>query len=243
MLWMWANLSHTHGKVAPVGTGQSSPELLFEAREPFMAQRVVICGSRVGERLGATGQHSREPRVFSLSVTCICFGIRRTTAEQLVTSKCLCYYVFLGFCLISLCAVFDSLRFFSHFFSLTPLREDADWWWQSLTFDLELTQGWPLNMYGQEVARLVCPVSRQRVKAAERNAVLLALLPNAFFLSIFWISFEDIAQPWTWCSCPGIALFESSWVSRVNALPLSSPCPEMLLNCQKSPNSCLPRVS
>lgn len=73
--WMYASLSHTHGKVGPMGKGQSSLELLFEAREPFVTRRVVICGGGVLERPGATGQHSRETRVFSLSVTCICFGI------------------------------------------------------------------------------------------------------------------------------------------------------------------------
>lgn len=95
----WRLICHTlMGKLLPwERDGQSSPELLFEAREPSAAQLVVICGSRVRERLGATGQHSRGPRVFPHSVTCICFDIRRTKVEQLVMQKCLFLSLSLGF--------------------------------------------------------------------------------------------------------------------------------------------------
>lgn len=47
-----------------------------------MTQGVVICGGRAGERPGATDQHSRQTRVFSLSVTCACFGITRDKIKQ-----------------------------------------------------------------------------------------------------------------------------------------------------------------
>lgn len=60
----------------------SSFELLFEARESFVTQRVVICGGRAGERPGATGQHSRQTRVFSFSITCMCFRITRHKIKQ-----------------------------------------------------------------------------------------------------------------------------------------------------------------
>lgn len=91
------SLSHTHGKVGPMGKGQSSLELLFETRKPFMTRRVVICGGRVLERLGATGQHSRETRVFSLNVTCICFGIikrysKAAAVKSNVSRKCTFFF-------------------------------------------------------------------------------------------------------------------------------------------------------
>lgn len=61
---MLPSLSHTPGKVAPMGKGQSSLVLLFEAREAFMTRRAVICGGRVLERTGASGQHSRKNMCF-----------------------------------------------------------------------------------------------------------------------------------------------------------------------------------
>lgn len=37
----------------------------------------------------------------------------------------------------------------------------------------QLTEGWQLNTAGPEVLSLVCPVSHQRIKTTERNAVWL----------------------------------------------------------------------
>lgn len=72
----------------------------FEARQPFVTRREVICGGRLGrererERPGATGQHSRANTCF-LSQR-ICFGITRDWVEQLVefagkTSSYFCFF-------------------------------------------------------------------------------------------------------------------------------------------------------
>lgn len=103
------------------------------------------------------------------------------------------------------CGVCFFLDFLSFFPSLTPLREDADWWWQSFTFDLELTQGRQLNMRGQEVAWLErprLPLKRQNNRK-ECGFITAPKWNDTFPLCSVFFYFT-----WRYCITLNLALFK-----------------------------------
>ena len=81
---------------------------------------------------------------------------------------------------------FLSLFFFFFFPSLTPSGEDADWWWQSFTFDLELTQGAAVKhewSRGREACMSCLPLKRRE---QQRGMQLYCCSVFGVFLERFW---------------------------------------------------------